>query len=627
MRTQQTFEEGFEELYNDFNNSEKGKKLLKIEGISRTELDVGLMSQKYFTVSNSDMSIDANSNRDDGLAPNCYASEVVKGLMKIDGYNLLWEYTSRKLGKERANEIMKANILGDIYIHDSTNINVPYCKAFSTFNIMTEGRPYGTLRSVPPKRARSFVAQVIETVMDLSQNFCGAIAPADILPMYAWYAKKENLSDADIVNDLQSFTHIANNKFRVSGDSPFTNISIFDRPNLEKLFEHFMYPDGSVMDYEYVMKVQKLFGEFIAKGDPVSGLMYRFPIVTLNIYRDENNNIPDQEFLDWASKVNTKKGVFNIYINDGTKISSCCRMINDQSRMPFRGDSLGNGGLDIGSTRVVTANLPRIARKANRDIKAFKTELIRVLDICRDVLEVHRTEILERRIREGYLKFYSPLKWFNLDHMFSTIGITGIYEMNYFMGLDIRSEAGQEFTSDILNFIEDYAIKTSKETGHSYNLEEIPGETAVVKLAQKDEVIFGDNPFKMYSNQYIPLIEDISIPERIKITGKFMSILSGGSILHLNLAEEIKDPDTMKKLIEYAVKNGVSHFAINYSFGICENEHTSIVGTSDICPVCGGRITEHMTRIIGYFTKVSTWTKVRREFEFGRRKFEEITIS
>ncbi len=149
------------------------------------------------------------------------------------------------------------------------------------------------------------------------------------------------------------------------------------------------------------------------------------------------------------------------------------------------------------------------------------------------------------------------------------------------------------------------------------------GESTAPKLAAKDKMLFGEEaqPFALYSNQYIPLIADATMEERIRITGKFMDILSGGGILHINVKEEIKDPKVMRKIIEYAVQHGCSHFAINYGFGECEHNHTTVAGNSKVCSICGGEIKSWMTRVIGYFTKVTSWNKVRREFEFPKRKF------
>ena len=625
MRTQQTFTEDFDDIYANYNDTEKGKELLRLEGISRDYLDIGIMSKNYFTKHIPDFSTDANANANEGISQNNYSSEIVKGVSKLDGLFLLFHYAKKRFGRSRATELVKAIIRGDVYFHDSTKVQVPYCFAFSTSILMTEGRNYGQLKSLPPKRSDSFGANVSELCMDLSQEFAGAIAPSDFLINLAYYTKKENASDKDIVNRCQSFCHIMNNKFRISSESPFTNLSLFDLPTLERLTENMCYPDGSKPDINYIMHIQKIFGEWFAQGDPSTGLPYRFPVVTINLSKDENGKILDEDFLDWTSKNNLGTGCFNIYINKGHKIASCCRLLSDPSRMrDFRSDSFGNGGLNLGSHRVVTLNLPRIAIKANRDSDKFTKLLKTNLDICRDLLQVHREEILVRRINLGFLKFYNPLKWFTLDSMFSTIGIIGIHEMAEMMGKEIRTDDGSNFVAKVLDTIEAYAREASTETGHAFNVEEIPGEGTAIKLCEKDKVIFGADrvPYELYSNQYIPLIDDASIPERIELSGKFQDRISGGGILHLNVKEKITDPEVMKHLIRYCVEKNTSHVAINYGFGVCSNGHTSVCGNSDTCPECGAKIETRMSRVIGYFSLVSNWQKTRREFEFPRRVFK-----
>ncbi|MTV47875.1 anaerobic ribonucleoside-triphosphate reductase [Heliobacillus mobilis] len=406
-----------------------------------------------------------------------------------------------------------------------------------------------------------------------------------------------------------------------SGQSPFTNISIFDRVNLEKLFAEYRYPDGTAVDIEFVMKVQKILAEFFAQGDPTTGLPYRFPVMTANLSVDENRQPLDDDFMSFISRVNAKLGCFNIYANEGSKIAMCCRFVNDTERMNYRADSFGNGGLNIGSHRVVTVNFPRIALEA-KDRKDFFRLLDKRLTMARDLLLVHREEILQRRVEKGFLKFFKPLRWFTLDMLFSTIGIHGQYEMSHFLGMPMESQEGQDFVEEVLIKTEEYALAFSQETGYSFNTEEIPAESTAVSLARKDRLIFGDKqPFELYSNQYIPLIADMGTMDRIRLTGRFMKHVSGGGILHLNVQERITESVTMERLIRIALTEGVEHFAINYGFGICKEGHTSIVGTGETCPICGFPITDYLTRIIGYFTKVSSWNATRKNYEYPKRKF------
>jgi len=621
-----TFSDEFDSWYSAFNQTENGKKLLDIEGISRRCLDAGEMSHSYFTKKFIDVTIDANANSGESKNPNAYGSEIVKGIQKMEGMYLLHRYGVRRFGLDRTNKLLSSIVSGDLYFHDSssTGIQEPYCTSISTTEIMNEGRPYGQLHSLPPKRAASFIGQVVEMVMDASTEFAGAIAIGDLFVNYCYYSKRENRSDRDILDDCQRLIFIVNNKFRIASQSPFTNLSIFDRPNLQKLFDLYIYPDGSKPDFDYIMYVQKLFCRWFSKGDPESNFPYRFPVVTLNVLVDENKKVVDEDFLNFVSEVNCEKAPFNIYVNSGNKISSCCRLLNDLDNMP-KVDTFGNGSIgSIGSVRVVTINLPRIAIKASGDEDKFFKELYIQLENARDLLQIHREDIIKRRISVGFLKFFNPLKWLNINRYFSTFGIIGVYETNKFMGLDIQSQDGINFTTKTLMFIENFVKKTSKEQGIPANTEEIPGESVAVKFVQKDKVLFGKEniPFELYSNQYLPLIADATLPERIEISGRFQDILSGGGILHLNVAEKITDPSTMKQLIEYSVQKGVSHLAVNYGFGECEDGHVTVCGNSQICPICKKKIISWTTRIVGYFTKVDSWSKTRREYEFPKRVFK-----
>lgn len=655
VRLEFGFDDEFKDLYRTYSTGTRKRKLLEIEGIDPKRLDIHSMSKEYFNNRITDISIDPNGNTGGGINFNSYYHETTKPLMKLEGYYLLWRYAKEKFGLERANELISAVWDGKIYHHDLVKTHLPYCLGVSTQNLMMEGRPYGQLHSKAPKRLDSYIAQTIEFTMDASQNFAGAIAVADILVNAAYFAHKEGLKiikptkDLEVgvrqavefvnnfdrkyvENQLQKFVHVVNNSFRIGADSPFTNVSIFDRPNLLRLFGEVEFPDGTYFvkdNLEYVMGVQELFGGFMSKGDPTSGVAYRFPITTFNISIDENNEVIDKEFLDWACEVNVDKGFANWYVNDGEKVASCCRMSNRVDGKKFKLDSFGNGGLNLGSIRCVTINLPDVAMEVVNSYPItyqegfFFDELDKRLEMVKDLLLAQRA-IIERRIEQGFLQFFKPLNWLSINMFFLTIGITGAYEMCKFMGYDILDKEGQSFVEKVLKYIEGKSEQFSEETGFDFNTEEIPSEGAAVALAKKGKVWYGEvQEYELYSNQFIPLIVDASIFERLEVAGKFAELLSGGSIVHINLTDKIKTKEQMKKIVELALKYKSSHFAINYAFGRCEDGHTSVVGQSNTCPICSKDIIEKYTRIVGYFVPLSSFNKVRRTYEFPRRVYME----
>ncbi len=630
------FDDGFDLLYSEYLMNPTGQKLLDISGVSGDKLDVVTMMERYFDQHTGDMSIDANANVGNNKSPINLSAEVTKGISKLVATHLLWTLAKEAYGEARATEMIRAIWDGYLYFHDMTGhgVTTAYCFAASTINLVYEGRPYGQLHSVPPKRADSFMAQAIEYVMDLSQDFMGAIAVGDLLVNYAMLIKNEDVniySEAGrkrVENDIQKFIHIVNHKYRQGAQSAFVNISLFDRVQLEGLFKQYVYPDNSSpMDHmDHIMKIQRIYMNFMAKKDPSTGLPYRFPVSTVNI-TVEDGKILDPDFLDLVCQLNGE-GVFNIYVTEGLgKVASCCRLLSDVSMFEDRqrADVWGNGGLNIGSTRVCTVNLVRLALESQTK-NEFLEKLEYRLELARDLLVIHRS-LLKDLIETDYLKFFKPLGWISLDRMFfSTIGVIGLYEAIELLDFEnsLPDDRGIVFAEEILGLIGKRATEFTHDFNIPFNVEQIPAETAAITLAKKDTLVYPDNPYKLYSNQSIPLWRDVDLVTRARVDGRLNRCYSGGGICHLNVGS-ITTPEQMRKLIEFAVECGLDHFALNPRFDICQNKHVTL-GSEESCPKCGASITGHVTRVVGYFVPIEDWTEVRREWEFPRRKWQTVEI-
>ena len=98
---------------------------------------------------------------------------------------------------------LKPLLEGYVYFHDSTKGYVPYCVGASCLDIMQYGRPYGEPVSKPPKRSDSYVALCTEFLMDMSQEFAGAVAFTDFLVGLAWFTSREDVNDKFIENRIQ----------------------------------------------------------------------------------------------------------------------------------------------------------------------------------------------------------------------------------------------------------------------------------------------------------------------------------------------------------------------------------------------------------------------------------------
>lgn len=648
----------FEDLYNSYADSdnEDKRKILAIEGISRRHLDIGIQSEDFFKHKLSDISSDSNSNYMENINPTVYRTHTTNGQMKLLGYHMLWYYAKKRYGLEWANKAISMIWDGDFYFHDAhgLRIQMPYCWAFSLDKLVFEGRPYGSSPNIPPKHKKSFLSQVDKLISDLSKQFAGATAPSDLFLWYSWYLTKwlkeessvrsrdwvahKELVKEEIIQDMQGLVCLFNEPGRAEGEPPFTNISIYDPIGLKNLFGHIVFPDHTKPDFDFIMFIQKTFCEWFSYGDPITGFPYRFPVVTINVTVDSHHNIMSEEFGRWVAHVDRRMGNFNLHFGSKSKIAMCCRYENDLNDMDLSPDSFGNGGVNIGSHRVVTPNFVRAAIKSNGNMNKFIDYCDELIDIAGKLLHIHRVDILQKRIERtpNYLQFFGSVGWFSLDNMFSTIGLTGVYEVCKYMGFDIVDDDGTEFTIDFMSYLSDKIAELRDEYECTFNIEEIPGEQACVTLVNKDHIMVNSGGIinsdvrdefmncKLYSNQYIPLISKADIVTRLDLSGRFMNIITGGGIAHINCEGQIDTDEKMYEIIKFGAKSGVPHFAICYRFGKCDEHPAVIVGQNRTkCPVCGKLITHTRARVIGYFSDEHNWNPVRQEFDAPYRFYSD----
>lgn len=608
--------------------------IFRLDGESESQLDSVTFSENFFgTKTTADVSVDPNANIN-GNSSIVYAMESDKPSKRLQSLYMLWERIKLQYGINLANEIVELQISGDIYINDLHGIasGFPYCFNYSTYDVMTKG--LSMVEDIrPPKYLTSFKSQLEQFVAIASNSTLGATGLADMLVVMSYYVKNMviNLRDdyfnfkaeedvwAYVKANLISFIYTVNQPYRSGVQSPFTNISIYDRNFLNKLAEDYIFPDGSTIDIEIVEKLQELF------IDCMNMEMGRKPLtfpVTSACFSVDKGVIKDENFLDMIARKNLKYGFMNIYMGSESTLSSCCRLRSEGNNEYF--NSFGSGSSKIGSLGVCTIGLPRIAFKHINDELGFKARLKYLTKICAIVNNAKRF-IVRERIASGNLPLYT-LGFMELSKQYSTTGVNGFNEAIEIMGYDITHQDGIDFGLKIMQCINETNDYYQEVFRAPHNCEQIPGETVSVKLAEKDQILGynvdkdGYAIYEMYSNQFIPLINKADMLDRIRIQGIFDSKFSGGSILHLNVDTEIDSVEDMKDLIRANAKQGVIYFAINYVINKCIQGHVS-VGKDKLCNVCGGQIKDSFTRVVGFLTNTKNWNKVRRRIDYPNRTF------
>lgn len=305
-----------------------------------------------------------------------------------------------------------------------------------------------------------------------------------------------------------------------------------------------------------------------------------------------------------------------------------CRLTNDitafeDKKLEGNFNSTGGSDLSIGSTKVVTINLPRVAYKSLGDFEKSKEILKEIIENIHKVLKVHRN-ILEKNIKRGLLPLYTH-GLIDLNRQFGTVGITGLMEFVKEMGGINETPAGLAYNEkglkiaeDLLNYINELNEVTIKKYGFTANMEQIPGESATIKLVKKDKLFYSDKvKTDIYSNQWIALSAPASFISRVNVSSVLDGKCGGGQILHNNLAEPYPDFETAWNMDNFLAKKGVIYYSDIRKFQYCKNDH-NFFGTT--CPICGKKSEGDIIKIVGYLVK-NRYFKEERKEELKNRKF------
>lgn len=637
--------------------------ILKKHGLHEDSFDFVNLFESGLHENINDISIDDNANKNEKVFRG-YLNELEKSIDKLIGYDVLYRTMKDLYGEKEAKKLTGEMYTYALGLSDSSNVILPYCWALDASKLVTVGREFGVLKSKPAKRVSSYISMLCETIHQMSNHLAGAIAIGSFfldLAHLMIYKERRTLNELrtdkrirkTIENEIQQFIHSINHLSRNGAESPFTNVSIFDRPKLEGLISDDNYgwyfpnhkaisTDNDLQDkmsnedfkkyvIDYITEIQNLFMDFFEKGDPLqNGMPYRFPVATINFSKIKNEStgkfeIQDKEFLKAVCKRDISR--FNIFSSAGTKICSCCRLINDIEMLDFasQSNSLGGGGsISLGSHRVITINFQRIALECQSFEDYLNILSFRVEEAAK-ILKAHKLMLL-KFTKEGYEPFIAN-GFINPKRLFSTFGLLGIYEANKTLRQRFDIPADRDITGEILEYFNTKVNDVSKQYGIIGNIEQIPGESFAVRLAEADKAIygFGDDYYKLYANQFCPLYEDFTLAEKIKTDGKYNMKLTGGGIVHIQIATQTT-PQQNEQLIKFACAEGCEHFALNRVYSRCKKCGKVYNTKVDKCD-CGaeGDDLERLTRVIGFFTPVSSWGKVRREWEFPRRRFTDVS--
>lgn len=596
-----------------------------LNGFHESQLNFADFIDNFIDKNVADATIDANANASNKDIRSML-NEKTKPHDKLFAFNKIFYEMKKRYNLRTAKEWLECEHNGAFYLHDaSTTTYLPYCYAYDLTRLATEGLFFlKNYNAKAPNHLTTFLDDVIEYISYMSNRSSGAVGIPNIL-IWTYYFWKKDCTEGYFIKNpeyyirqsFQKLIYRLNQPFMRIDQTAFVNVSIFDRNYIESLFGGVQYPDGSyVIDQiDELIEHQKVFMEVVS--DIRSENMFTFPVLTYSLlYKD--GEFVDAEFARWCSDHNTKWNDSNFFISgDVTTLSNCCRLLSDTSKLNAFINSIGGTALSIGSVKVNTINLMRIALETECDEKKYLALLRKRATLCCKTLDTVR-HIIKRNIEKGLLPNYADGA-VEMDKQYCTMGILGLYEVIESFGYTYQDEFGYtyytdeglEFASKIFAVLNE--VKDEFTDEYSFNIESVPAERAAVILCQKDNALFEIEDRFIYSNQWIPLSTKCTIQEKLRLSAVLDEKCSGGSISHINLEANFPSTDVAWDMLNKIAQSGVIYFAFNTRINECKNHH-GFVGTEH-CPVCGEPLFDTYQRIVGYLVPTRAYSKERfREF-------------
>lgn len=544
-------------------------------------------------------------------------NEMSKSHQKLLAFNKIYYELNKKYDFKTANEWLKLEWNKTLGLHDAhTSTMIPYCFAYDLKDLAEKGLYFiENFNAQPAQHLATFVDFVKEHCSYASNRSAGAVAYPNLIPYLYYFWKKdinnhymgitEDYSEEFAKQQIQRLIYSLNQPFlRSSIQSAFTNVNFFDHPYFEAIFGGGVFPDGSFMidAEEEIIEFQKLFLKEMSEIRHQN--MMTFPVSTISLLTDEKGHFVDEEFARWACEHNRQWNDSNWFVDSSvTSLSSCCRLKNNIEELGYM-NTIGGAALKVGSVKVSTVNLARIAYETENE-QEYLTRLKEVLEINLKLLDVQR-HIIQRNIEKGLLHNFD-CKMIEMQYLYSSIGIMGIFETMKKFGYTYSDEFNNiyykqeayDFGKKIFKAIHSVKDAFLIDKDYHINLEAIPGETMAIRFQKADEILYPEKVIKdlpLYGNQWIPLGIKTTLQERIKIAATFSEYCSGGDILHLNVDAPFDSFEKAWTMLNYVAQAGVKYFAFTGKINACKNNHGFY---GEKCPECGAPIETQYSRIVG----------------------------
>lgn len=537
-------------------------------------------------------------------------------------------------------EVADAHIRGDIHLHDLGFGDRPYCSGQSLEYVKKFGLNLPNALSIakPARHPDTLLAHMVKFSAALQGHFAGAIGWDAINVFFAPFLSGMGDRDIHQLAQMMVFEYSQQSVAR-GGQAIFSDLNIY-----WEIPKHFRdveaigpggVPTGRTYG-TYSDEAQKfawaLFDTYL-DGDG-TGRPFFFPKPLVHITEDFFRTPGWEGFLDHIAETSSRRGNTYYVFDRGetAKISECCRL-SFKLEASDLADAYTPWKMRYTALQNVTLNLPRAAYEAGGDDQQLYRKIDEQLHYA-VAAHVQKKKFIDHLVD---LKSEGPLAlltmeldgepYLRLHRATFLIGLLGLNELvQYHTGEEMHnSEKALRFGLRILSYMYLKVRELSQQYGMRFVMEQTPAESAAYRFARLDlehhpaattKVVKGDaNTNSVYytNSTYLNVGVPVDPITRVKVEGKFHDMIEAGALTHVWLGETQPSKESIANFVVKSFRNSRNaQIAFSPEFTSCNSCFRTFRGLSDTCAYCHSANVDHITRVTGYFSKVSGWNKGKK---------------
>jgi ribonucleoside-triphosphate reductase (formate) len=197
--------------------------------------------------------------------------------------------------------------------------------------------------------------------------------------------------------------------------------------------------------------------------------------------------------------------------------------------------------------------------------------------------------------------------------------------VQYHLGEELHSsEDAVKFGLKVIAHMKLVAGRLSRKHNMRFVLEQTPAESTAYRFAKLDMRLYpetqqvvkgnlGSDEIYYTNSTLFNVGASVDAIDRVKKEGLFHPLIEAGSLTHLWLGESRPSAESLANFIIKTFRMTQNdQIAFSPEFTTCVSCGRTSRGLHPVCVYCKAEDVEQITRITGYFTKVSSWNKGKK---------------